>query len=81
MKEGIHPKYKEVIFLDVSCGKKFLTRSTMTSKEMMKWEDGNEYPVVRVEISSESHPFFTGKAHVLDSAGRIDRFHKRYAKK
>ncbi|MGD2128832.1 MAG: type B 50S ribosomal protein L31 [Lysobacterales bacterium] len=80
MKAGIHPEYKEVVFQDVSSDFAFLTRSTIESKETIKWEDGNEYPLVKVEVSSASHPFYTGKHKVLDSGGRVDRFKKRYAK-
>jgi large subunit ribosomal protein L31 len=81
MKEGIHPtEYRMVVFKDISCDKSFLTRSAARSKEMVKWEDGNEYPLVKVEISNESHPFFTGKMKFVDSAGRIDKFKKKYAK-
>jgi large subunit ribosomal protein L31 len=80
MKAGIHPEYKEVVFQDVSSDFAILTRSTMDSKETIKWEDGNEYPLVKVEISSASHPFYTGKHKVLDSGGRVDRFKKRYSK-
>ena len=78
MKAGIHPEYKEVVFQDVSSDFAFLTRSTVESKETIKWEDGNEYPLVKVEVSSASHPFYTGKHKVLDSGGRVDRFKKRY---
>jgi large subunit ribosomal protein L31 len=80
MKAGIHPEYKEVVFQDISSDFSFLTRSTIESKETIKWEDGNEYPLVKVEISSASHPFYTGKHKVLDSGGRVDRFKKRYGK-
>ena len=79
MKADIHPKYEPVIFQDVSSNFAFLTKSTMTSKEKMKWEDGKEYPVVKVEISSQSHPFYTGKHKIVDSGGRVDKFRKRYA--
>jgi large subunit ribosomal protein L31 len=80
MKAGIHPEYKEVVFQDISSEFAFLTRSTIGSKDTIKWEDGNEYPLVKVEISSASHPFYTGKHKVLDSGGRVDRFKKRYGK-
>lgn len=81
MKEKIHPKVNKVIFKDISCDYSFLGESTLDSKETAKWEDGNTYPVVKVEISSASHPFFTGKQRVMDMEGRIDRFKKKYAKK
>lgn len=81
MKKGIHPEYKEVIFHDTSSDTKFLTRSTLTSKETVKWEDGKEYPVIKVEVSSASHPFFTGKKLFVDTAGRVEKFQKKYGKK
>jgi len=80
MKAGIHPEYKEVVFQDMSSDFAILTRSTMGSKETIKWEDGKEYPLIKVEVSSASHPFYTGKHKVLDSGGRVDRFKKRYGK-
>ena len=82
MKAGIHPEYREVVFHDVTSDFKFLTRSTLatTAKDTVKWEDGNEYPLVKVEISSAAHPFYTGQNRVVDTAGRIDKFKKRYAK-
>jgi large subunit ribosomal protein L31 len=80
MKSGIHPEYRKVVFQDVSADFAFLTRSTIESKETIKWEDGEEYPLVKVDISSASHPFYTGKHKVLDSGGRVDRFKKRYQK-
>ena len=82
MKKDIHPKgYKLVVFRDMSNGYSFLSRSTASSKEMVKWEDGNEYPLIKLEISNTSHPFFTGKNMLVDTAGRIDKFKKKYAKK
>jgi large subunit ribosomal protein L31 len=80
MKAGIHPEYREVVFQDMSSDFAILTRSTIESKETIKWEDGKEYPLVKVEVSSASHPFYTGKHKVLDSGGRVDRFKKRYSK-
>lgn len=80
MKADIHPAYREVVFHDVTSDFKFLTRSTLASKDTIKWEDGNEYPLLKVEISSASHPFYTGQNRVVDTAGRIDKFKKRYAK-
>ena len=77
MKADIHPEYRPVLFRDLASGKVFLTRSTMTSDKTEKWEDGNEYPIVEVEISSESHPFYTGKQRIMDSAGRVERFNAR----
>lgn len=81
MKEGIHPEYREVIFKDISTDFAFKTRSTVATKDTIKWEDGNEYPLVKLEISSDSHPFFTGKQKLVDTAGRVDRFYKRYGNK
>jgi len=80
MKADIHPEYKEVVFQDISSDFAILTRSTIKTKETIKWEDGNEYPLIKVEVSSASHPFYTGKHKVLDSGGRVDRFKKRYGK-
>lgn len=80
MKAGIHPEYRDVVFQDVTSDFKILTRSTLGSKETTKWEDGNEYPLIKVEISSASHPFYTGQNKVMDVSGRIDKFKKRYAK-
>jgi large subunit ribosomal protein L31 len=80
MKAEIHPNYKPVVFQDVSSDFSFLTKSTMTSKDTIKWEDGQEYPLIKVEISSHSHPFFTGKQKIVDTAGRVDKFRRRYAK-
>lgn len=74
MKDNVHPNYKDVVFHDVTSDFKILTRSTMTSKETVKWEDGQEYPLIKVEISSSSHPFYTGKHKVIDTGGRIDKF-------
>ncbi len=81
MKKDIHPKnYRMVVFKDFSCDFAFLTRSCAPSKETIVWEDGKEYPLVKLEISSASHPFFTGKMKFVDSAGRIDKFNKKFAK-
>lgn len=82
MKEGIHPNtYKKVVFKDMSNGYTFLSRSTAHSSETILWEDGQEYPVIKLEISNTSHPFYTGKNVLVDTAGRIDKFKKRYEKK
>jgi large subunit ribosomal protein L31 len=80
MKADIHPQYREVVFQDVTSDFRFLTRSTMASKETVKWEDGNEYPLIKNEISSATHPFYTGQNKIMDTSGRIDKFKKRYAK-
>ena len=79
MKKGIHPDYHEVVFQDVSCGETFLTRSTQTSDETIEYE-GKEYPLIKVEISSASHPFFTGQQKFVDTEGRVQRFQRRYEK-
>jgi large subunit ribosomal protein L31 len=80
MKADIHPKYQAVVFHDVSSDFKFLTRSTLGSKETTKWEDGQEYPLIKIEISSHSHPFYTGQQKFVDTAGRVDKFQQRLAK-
>ncbi len=81
MKKDIHPNYREVVFKDVSADFSMLTRSTIESNETIKWEDGNEYPLVKVDISSASHPFYTGTQKVLDTEGRVERFRKKYGRK
>jgi large subunit ribosomal protein L31 len=82
MKPDIHPKnYRLVVFKDMSCDHSFLTRSAVETKETVTWEDGKEYPLYKLEISDKSHPFYTGKSNLIDTAGRIDKFNKRYAKK
>lgn len=82
MKADIHPDYRDVVFQDVTSDFRILTRSTMaaTSKETVKWEDGNEYPLIKIEVSSASHPFYTGQNKIMDTSGRVDKFRKRYAK-
>ena len=82
MKQGIHPaSYRFVVFKDMSNGHTFMSRSTANTKETIQWEDGKEYPLVKLEISNTSHPFYTGKMKLVDTAGRIDKFKNRYAKK
>ncbi len=79
MKKDMHPEnYRFVVFKDMSNGFSFLTKSTAPSKEKIKWEDGKEYPLIKLEISSTSHPFFTGKMKLVDSAGRVDKYMSRY---
>ena len=81
MKKDIHPdNYRMVVFKDFSSDTSWLSRSCAPSKESIVWEDGNEYPLVKLEISSASHPFFTGKMKFVDTAGRIDKFNKKFAK-
>jgi len=83
MKSGIHPTYHPVIFLDTASNHGILTRSAIDTKgrETMKWTDGKEYPVIKVEVSSESHSFYTGKQKIVDTAGRVEKFRRRYGKK
>ena len=78
MKNGIHPNYREVVFWDTSCDYKFLTRSTIQTNETIRWTDGKEYPLAKVEISSASHPFYTGKRGKASSLGNVDKFKKKY---
>jgi len=81
MKKDIHPEnYRLVVFKDMSNEYSFLSKSTTNSKETITWEDGNEYPLIKMEISHTSHPFYTGKVQLVDTAGRIDKFKTRYAK-
>lgn len=82
MKAETHPDYRAVVFQDVTSDFKILTRSTLaaSAKETVKWEDGNEYPLVKIEVSSASHPFYTGQNKIMDTSGRVDKFRKRYAK-
>jgi large subunit ribosomal protein L31 len=82
MKTATHPEYHPVIFLDTASNHSFLTRSAIDTKgrETMKWADGNEYPVVKVEVSSESHSFYTGKQKIMDTAGRVEKFKRRYTR-
>ncbi len=82
MKKDLHPKdYRFVVFKDMSNGEAFLSRSTAATKETIQWEDGKEYPLIKLEISNTSHPFYTGKNVLVDTAGRIDKFRKRYGQK
>jgi large subunit ribosomal protein L31 len=81
MKPDIHPDYHPVIFRDRSAELTFLTRSTRTSDQTLEWTDGNTYPVVDVDISSASHPFYTGNQRILDTAGRVERFRARYGQR
>ena len=82
MKKDIHPEnYRMVVFKDISCDYSFITRSTVDTKDTITWEDGKEYPLVKLEISHMSHPFYTGKMKLIDTAGRVDKFRSRYAKK
>ncbi|WP_408007826.1 type B 50S ribosomal protein L31 [Pseudalkalibacillus sp. A8] len=78
MKKGIHPEYRRVVFMDTNSGFKFLTGSTMSSSETIEWEDGNTYPLIKVEVSSDTHPFYTGRQKFSDRGGRAERFLKKY---
>ncbi|NGY59196.1 type B 50S ribosomal protein L31 [Lentzea sp. NEAU-D13] len=81
MKPGIHPDYHPVVFQDASTGKTFLTRSTATSNRTIEWEDGNSYPLLVVDITADSHPFWTGTQRLVDTAGRVEKFNRRYGKR
>ena len=81
MKKDIHPEYRAVVFQDPSCDFAILSKSTIKTKDTFKWTDGNTYPLVKLEISSGSHPFFTGKQKLLDTAGRVEKFNRKYKKK
>lgn len=80
MKEGIHPNYQFVVYRDAGANFTMLTRSTSTSEQKFKWTDGKDYPCIDVDISSASHPFFTGTQRLVDSAGRVEKFQKKYGK-
>lgn len=80
MKKDIHPNYRDVVFQDIASDFAFVTRSTVRTDESITWEDGQEYPLVKVEVSSKSHPFYTGKQRVLTSGGRVDRFKQKYGR-
>lgn len=81
MKKDIHPEYNQVVFQDVSSDFAILTRSTIKTKDTIKWTDGKEYPMFKVDISSASHPFYTGNQKVLDTEGRVERFNKKFNRK
>jgi large subunit ribosomal protein L31 len=78
MKPDMHPDYRFVVVHDVSCGFKFLTRSTIKTRDTIAWEDGQEYPLISVDISSASHPFYTGTQKLMDTAGRVERYYRKY---
>jgi large subunit ribosomal protein L31 len=80
MRKNLHPAYRPVVFRDPSVGYAFLTRSTATSDKTVEWADGQTYPVIDVDVSSASHPFYTGRGRIVDSAGRVERFRQRYSK-
>ena len=81
MKTDIHPNYRYVVFQDPSADFSFLTKSTINTDETIEWEDGNTYPLHKVEISSASHPFFTGQMKIVDTAGRVERFERRFGRR
>ncbi len=81
MKKDIHPEYRPVVFKDMGGDFAFLTRSTVRTKETIEWEDGNEYPLVKLEVTSATHPFYTGKQNILDTTGKVERFRQRYGMK
>ncbi|MEK6441616.1 type B 50S ribosomal protein L31 [Pseudonocardia sp. T1-2H] len=81
MQPNIHPGYGPVVYQDRSTGEAFLTRSTATSRETIEWPDGQTYPLVRVDITADSHPFWTGATRVLDAAGQVEKFNRRYGRR
>lgn len=80
MKKNLHPDYQAVVFRDRAAGMSFLTRSTVSTAATVEWTDGKSYPVVDVDISSASHPFYTGRASIVDTAGRVEKFRRRYGR-
>lgn len=78
MRKDIHPNYRPVVFKDIGGDFAFLTRSTIKTDDTITWEDGNEYPLVKLEVSSATHPFYTGKQNLMDSTGKVERFRRRY---
>lgn len=80
MKKDLHPEFRTVVFKDISCDFAYLTKSTARTKETVKWEDGKEYPVIKFEVSSASHPFYTGKHRMMDTEGRAEKFKKKYGR-
>ncbi|MFE3453809.1 type B 50S ribosomal protein L31 [Nonomuraea sp. NPDC059194] len=81
MRKNLHPEYRPVVFRDASADYAFLTRSTATSTKTVEWSDGRVYPVVDVDVSAASHPFYTGRSRVLDTAGRVEKFTQRYGRR
>lgn len=78
MQKDIHPNYRPVVFKDMGGDFAFLTRSTIETKETIEWEDGNEYPLVKLEVTSATHPFYTGKQNIMDTTGKVERFNRRF---
>ncbi len=81
MKENIHPNYRDVVFVDVSNDFSFVTRSTIITRDTIKWKDGKEYPLAKIEVSSESHPFYTGTQKIVDTAGRVEKFRQKFGQR
>lgn len=80
MKEGIHPNYRDVVFQDMMTGNKFITRSTVNTRETVKMDDGKEYPLFKLDVTSESHPFYTGAQQRIIETGRVEKFRQRFAR-
>jgi len=80
MKEGIHPNYREVVFVDMASGFKFVTRSTISTRETIKMDDGKEYPMFKLDVTSESHPFYTGAQQRIIETGRVEKFRQKFAR-
>jgi large subunit ribosomal protein L31 len=80
MKQGIHPDYREVVFMDMSNGFKFVTKSTIATREKIKMDDGKEYPLFKLDVTSESHPFYTGAQQRIIEAGRVEKFRQKFAR-
>ena len=80
MKQGIHPDYREVVFVDMSNGFKFITRSTLSTRETIKMDDGKEYPMFKLDVTSESHPFYTGAQQRVSETGRVEKFRQKFAR-
>ena len=78
MKKDLHPEYRSVVFKDMGGDFAFLTGSTIKSNETIEWEDGNEYPLIKLEVTSATHPFYTGKQNIMDTTGKVERFRRRY---
>jgi large subunit ribosomal protein L31 len=81
MKKEIHPNYREVVFLDVSIDYSFMTKSTVRTSDTVKWKDGKDYPLYKLDTSSESHPFYTGTQKMVDTAGRVEKFRQKFGSK
>lgn len=81
MKKDIHPEYRPVVFWDTASGAKFMIRSAVKTRDTIEWEDGQDYPLVKIEVSSISHPFYTGEKIFVDTEGRIERFNRKYQRK